>query len=228
MANEYSDTWFRVFLDSTDIQQTTREVNFICRHLPLAQFPSILDLCCGSGRHAHALALQKYQVTGVDKQAFVLNQAREQTAPTITYLQHDMRRLDEVAGAFDGVLCLWQSFGYFDESTNQDVLHQIYRKLQPRGRFILDIYHRGFFEAHQGHREYTHNDERISSLQTMQDKRLTVHISYEQRGKADVFDSTLAIFIFQKNKRLLSSRVRFKESDILRSNPGGSRSCQIQ
>jgi SAM-dependent methyltransferase len=45
-----------------------------------------------------------------------------------------------------------QGFGYFDDKTNANVLRQMAERLRPRGRLVLDFYHRGFFEGKDGER----------------------------------------------------------------------------
>lgn len=37
------------------------------------------------------------------------------------------------------------------------MLKQISQKLTPGGRFVLDLYHRGFFERRQGPRQFERN-----------------------------------------------------------------------
>jgi ubiquinone/menaquinone biosynthesis C-methylase UbiE len=41
---------------------------------------TVLDLCCGPGRHAVALAKRGFAVTAVDRTAFLLDQARARAA----------------------------------------------------------------------------------------------------------------------------------------------------
>ena len=65
--------------------------------------------------------------------------SRENAAKNATYIHKDMRQLGEVPGQFDGVLSLWQSFGYFDEATNRDVLRQMSEKLREGGRLPVNM-----------------------------------------------------------------------------------------
>jgi len=55
-ANDYSSVWFETFPASITGEQTRQETGFIERAMPLAEFPRLLDLCCGRGRHAIELA----------------------------------------------------------------------------------------------------------------------------------------------------------------------------
>src|SRR3954471_18402492 len=109
--NDYSPTWYELFLQPIALEQTERETAFVARWLPLPAYSAVLDLCCGPGRHARALAARGYRVTGVDTNAAALSAARRMSDATITYLDHDMRRLEELPGIFDAAICLWQSFG---------------------------------------------------------------------------------------------------------------------
>ena len=52
----------------------------------------ILDLCCGAARHALILAQKGFEVTGVDRSAFLLDKARQRTAGSnVELVQSDMR-----------------------------------------------------------------------------------------------------------------------------------------
>jgi hypothetical protein len=55
-----------------------------------------------------------------------------------------MRRLPLLNCKANPVLCLWQGFGYFDESTNHNVLKSVADILDFGGRLILDIYNHDF------------------------------------------------------------------------------------
>src|SRR5215470_9174503 len=55
---------------------------------------SLLDLCCGPGRHAVEFALRGFQVTGVDRTEFLLNKARkhaQESGASVEWVKADMR-----------------------------------------------------------------------------------------------------------------------------------------
>lgn len=187
IPNTYSPRWSQVFLLTHDAAQTQREVEFLRRQLPLPRFRRLLDVCCGVGRHAAPLIEAGYDVTGVDRDEHVLGEARHR-CPRGRFVQLDMRQLDRLTETFDAVICMWQSFGYFDAATNAEVLKQIGRKLKPAGRFVLDIYHREFFERNQGARRFERSGAAVTETKRMDGDRLTVRLDYESRGEADLFE----------------------------------------
>jgi SAM-dependent methyltransferase len=187
VAAEYSATWYQLFLESIAAEQTEREAAFVARWLPLPAYAAVLDLCCGQGRHARALAGRGYRVTGADGNAAALAAARRASDDSIVYLQLDMRCLDELPEVFDAVICLWQSYGYFDAATNTDVLRQIGRRLRPGGRLVLDIYHRGFFARNQGTRRFERDGRTIGETKRLDGDRLTVWLDYGPDRPPDTF-----------------------------------------
>ena len=188
MSNTYSDKWFYVFLRALSADATEAEAAFLARHLPQPHYHAILDLCCGNGRHARLLAAAGYRVTAVDSNRNLIQEAAARGREDIRYETLDMRRLCELQGDFDAVINLWQSFGYFDEEDNLEVLRQIRRKLSPRGRLILDVYHRGFFERHQGERQLDISGARVHEEKHVTGNRLQVLLTYAETGETDRFD----------------------------------------
>src|SRR5262249_24100095 len=121
---------YETFLESIPVETTRAEVSFIERQLPVNSFPVILDLCCGPGRHASALAERGYRILGVDVNERVVRDART-ACPSAAFEVCDMRSLDSLCRSFDGVVNLWHSFGYFDDETNLVVLRQVCAVLRP-------------------------------------------------------------------------------------------------
>jgi hypothetical protein len=63
-----------------------------------------------------------------------------------------MRRLDGLLETFDAVVCMWASFGWFDDATNADVLAGFAERTRPGGVVVLDLYDPAFFRLRQGTR----------------------------------------------------------------------------
>jgi SAM-dependent methyltransferase len=165
-----------------------REVDFICRQLPQPRFRRILQLHCGDGLHALELSRRGYQTIGTHKSNLTLNGARIGQDPRVQIIVEDMRSLAHPPGSLEAVLFLWQSFGFFSERSNRDILRQIRTLLQPGGRLIMDLYQPSFFERQIGTRQYLVGDTMVTEKKTMRGSRLNVVISYDGQREPDVFD----------------------------------------
>jgi SAM-dependent methyltransferase len=139
VANEFPAIWFDTFLSSGTETPVDRELDFIQRHLPLAQYPRLLDVPCGIGRHAGPLARLGYHVLGVDRSESALGTARRDH-PEAEYRAADLFELPALNTTFDAVLCLWHSFGYGNSDENRQVLDDMRRIVRPGGRVLLDLY----------------------------------------------------------------------------------------
>jgi SAM-dependent methyltransferase len=117
-------------------ERTRREVEAVQR-IARAQFgdrrPRILDVPCGGGRHARALAARGFEVVGLDLQEGALATLRPLPCAVA-----DMRRLPVASGSFDLVLNLWNSLGYFlEEAEDLAALCEFRRVLRPGGLAVV-------------------------------------------------------------------------------------------
>lgn len=72
---------------------TDQEVAFLVEHLGLRPGHRVLDVGCGPGRHAHALARLGVEVVGVDVSARFVDLARRDAPPGATFVLGDARDL---------------------------------------------------------------------------------------------------------------------------------------
>jgi SAM-dependent methyltransferase len=147
--NSYSRHWFEFFHAPIGEERTVREVNFICSVAPVPEFRRVLDLCCGMGRHARALVLRGYAVTGVERDTDAIAKARELSEGP-EYVEADVREYQPAASAFDIVIVMSQSFGFFDNETNRELLGRLAGGMRLGGRIVLDLWSPDFFNVHQG------------------------------------------------------------------------------
>ncbi|MHC4932536.1 MAG: class I SAM-dependent methyltransferase [Planctomycetota bacterium] len=93
----------------------------------------LLDLACGAGRHARALAGLGHRVVGLDLSRDLLGEAEE-----VPRVRADMRA-PPFLGPFDAATSFFTSFGYFDEAGNRETLQAVAKALRPGGGFLLDF-----------------------------------------------------------------------------------------
>lgn len=186
-SHQYSPAWYATFLETIPASQTASEVAFISRQMPLASHASILDMCCGPGRHANPLAHAGYRVLGIDSNTAALAQARAMAHNTAAYRQGDMRSLDELGQQFDGVINLWASFGYFDDATNEAVLRQIAGVLRPGGRALIDVYNRDYMHKLAESETTERGGTVVSTRRSWLGNRFRVRLAYSS-GASDEFE----------------------------------------
>ena len=112
-ADDY--LWFYGFDEARDAADAADAL----RALDAPAGAALLDLACGDGRITDLLAERGYRMTGLDRDARFLELAREDAARrgvAVDYVKGDMRSLPWTE-AFDGILCWFTAFGYFDEET---------------------------------------------------------------------------------------------------------------
>lgn len=105
----------------------------------------VLDLGCGTGRHAIHLAKRGNEVTGLDLSANMIEHAKKNALSAqqnVMFLKGDMADLSPFADCtFDFVICLYQSFGYVPtKGKRAQVAREVHRVLCPGGTAIFDVY----------------------------------------------------------------------------------------
>ena len=182
--NSYSDRWFKFFHAGIAEARTTQEIDFVCGCAPLPSFRRVVDVCCGMGRHARALCSRGYSVTGVERDAAAIAKARE-LAGGPSYIQADVRDYQPDICAYDLAVVMSQSFGYFDATTNRDVLRRLATGVRAGGRVVLDLWSPEFFASHQGQRDLELQNGIVREKKHVQDDRLFVHLDYPDGGHDD-------------------------------------------
>lgn len=178
MPNAYSADWYEIFLDSIPAPITDSEISFVERQLPRAEFPFLLDLCCGSGRHAAELSNRGYDVLGIDRNESAIRRARA-SCPQARFEVRDMRDIRSIDRAFDAVLNFWHSFGYFDDETNTDVLRQMCELVRPGGKAIVDLYNRDYFAGLPDQELAERGGRRIRTRRSWKGLRHHIRLDYD-------------------------------------------------
>jgi 2-polyprenyl-3-methyl-5-hydroxy-6-metoxy-1,4-benzoquinol methylase len=122
-------------------QGTLQEVTFIEQEIGFDKTKRILDVGCGTGRHAIELAKRGYIVTGVDLSESQLIRAREKAAEAKVNVQFELgdARALRFKNEYDVALTLCEGgFALMEtDEMNFAILHGAARALKPGGIFIL-------------------------------------------------------------------------------------------
>lgn len=115
-------------------------VDSLLRELGIAR-GRVLDVACGTGRHAAEFARLGWNVTGVDLSDSLLEHARL-NAPSAQFFRQDMRSLDVPGRPFDAVTCLFDSIGYpLDDEGVEATLRLARHHLRSDGALVVEFLH---------------------------------------------------------------------------------------
>lgn len=113
--------------------------------LPSGDDKTLLDLACGTGRHATEFASLGYSVTGVDYNPTLVERARmnaTERGVDARFLERDIRRLELGDERFGAVTCLFDSIGYL--LANEAIVQAFAsarEHLAPGGVFVFEFLH---------------------------------------------------------------------------------------
>lgn len=130
-------------MDEWAEDETTNLLTLISEDLDTVP-STVLDVGCGLGRHCLEFAAAGLEVTGIDISPDFIGRARERAATAnvaghTRFCELDMRELNALDVTFDLVVCLYNTFGYFDDDTNIDILRQMHDRLTPDGVCVLQV-----------------------------------------------------------------------------------------
>jgi ubiquinone/menaquinone biosynthesis C-methylase UbiE len=124
--------------------QTEQEVARVLTQTKAKAPLDVLDLACGTGRHAMVFAARGFSVTGLDYSRAYLREARnaaKEIRAAIRFVHGDMRDLRPhfAANSFGMVVSLFNSFGFFDRRRDDfKMLKAINRVLEPGGWLVIN------------------------------------------------------------------------------------------
>jgi 2-polyprenyl-3-methyl-5-hydroxy-6-metoxy-1,4-benzoquinol methylase len=199
-------------------QGTQGEVDFIEIEINFDKTKRILDIGCGTGRHAIELAKRGYYVTGIDLSESQLNRAIEKAKKgnlTINFLRADARYLD-FNNEFDVVIMICEgAFPLMEtDEMNFKILENARNALKPKGKLILTTLNALFplynsiekFMEEQGYKSKDHCFDLLTLRQTD-----TVEIT-DDSGKKKSITGICRLFIL---KVLVFTVVRWGNSVVM-------------
>jgi ubiquinone/menaquinone biosynthesis C-methylase UbiE len=140
----FSDFYLRAYAADEESEKAEAQALGAATLAGLEPGAELLDAPCGFGRHSIPLGRAGYKITGVDRSAALLGEARRRTGherwPKL--VQADYRELPFADASFDGALNLYSSLGYLSAEEDTHVLAEIGRVLRPGGRLVIETMHR--------------------------------------------------------------------------------------
>ncbi len=164
----FNEDYALIYRDRLSPDATEREAEFVVRALGLREGDRALDLACGHGRHAAALAKRGIILTGLDLNEDYLRVARdeaERAGVEIETVHADMRDIP-FTDEFDAVINMFTAFGYFDsEDEDARVLQAVANSLKTGGQFLLDTINREWVLSNYVQNEWRADDDGTTYLE---------------------------------------------------------------
>jgi ubiquinone/menaquinone biosynthesis C-methylase UbiE len=142
-----------------DKEEAGRQVGFLVERLDALlgmKSENVIDVACGTGRHALEFIRRGWTAVGIDLSEELLLEAKKelpQLGPEkqecLSYLLGDMRELPFEDHSFSLLTNFFTGFGYFDtDLEHQSLLQEWSRVVRPDGAVFIDYLNRDFVIEH--------------------------------------------------------------------------------
>ena len=118
---------------------TEKEIEFIVPYFNLQPGSKVLDLMCGYGRHAIALAKKGATVTAIDNLAEYIDEINKTAAADKLSIKTMRANVVEYKAedVFDLAICMGNSLNFFDAGDCSKILMNIADHLKPGGHLLI-------------------------------------------------------------------------------------------
>lgn len=135
----FDSPYYHILYSNRDDQDAREFIDNLLTLLHPKPHEKILDLACGKGRHSRYLNQKGYDVTGIDLSEQSISYAKQYENDHLHFDVHDMREVYRPE-AFDFILNLFTSFGYFENETENVVaLCAAAKSLKHGGKLVIDF-----------------------------------------------------------------------------------------
>ncbi|MDX2137388.1 MAG: methyltransferase domain-containing protein [Chloroflexota bacterium] len=143
---DFFDHYAPRYMDEPFVKATLAEVDFMIEHLQLVPGMRVLDVGCGTGRHAVELAKRGLHMTGVDISSGMLTHAQlaaEKAGVQVEWVHspadayQTTQPFDAVYSVCEGALSLLGADDSFDRDTR--VFARMFAALKPGGRALITV-----------------------------------------------------------------------------------------
>jgi SAM-dependent methyltransferase len=152
MGDWFRETFGAMYIElyaHRDDAEASRTVDLLEGAMALRPGSRVLDAPCGAGRHAREFARRGHAVTALDLSAPLLRCAAAGATRGMALVRADLRALPARDGAFDAVLNLFSSIGYFArDEDNRGTLRELARLCRRGGSVVVDFFNEPWLRRH--------------------------------------------------------------------------------
>ncbi len=132
----YKEIWRSLIPD----ELTVKEVDFMLPYFNLKPGDKVLDLMCGYGRHAIALAKKGIHVTAIDNLEYYISEINETADAESLPLKAVKESVlgYKIDGQYDLALCMGNSLNFFQAEDIVKLLTHVTAHLKPGGHLLIN------------------------------------------------------------------------------------------
>jgi len=191
-----------------DVTEAEKLVELIINKLNLQPGCKVLDMACGSGRHAIIFAQKGFDVTAVDLSKNLITAAEKNAAQSdvkINFVLSDILDFNSPT-KFQVALNLFTSIGYFeDDEDNFQVIIRANELLDVGGFFVLDYFNKNYLVDNLIPTSvYSDNGSRITQNRFIEGNRIRKNITFEYKGSVEEFYESVRLYSYEEIKSYLS------------------------
>ncbi|MBL0310654.1 MAG: methyltransferase domain-containing protein [Bacteroidetes bacterium] len=149
----FDSPYYHILYEHRNDEEAERFIHLLTEKLHVVHGSNILDAACGKGRHSKTLARLGFHVTGIDLSESNIAAAKKIEEKNLHFEEWDIREVYR-ENSFDYVFNLFSSFGYFEDTADdQQVVTSFAKSLKPGGTLVLDYINSQYAVKHIKARE---------------------------------------------------------------------------
>lgn len=211
----FTGLWLEVQKSMFSEKSSLMQTKFIINALKLRRKQKVLDIPCGNGRISNILSRKGIDVTGVDFNEQLLNEAKKEAVRRRFKSRFFNMNMYDITweNEFDAAICYWGSFGYFSDELNIRFLENVYSSLKKRGRLLIDTHvAESILPKFQEHGWIKVGDIYVleDRVYSVADSRINVEWTFIKKGKMETRQSSIRVYTYAELIQILKS-IGFKK-----------------
>lgn len=134
----YKDIWRTII----PAELTVKEADFMVQYFQLKPGSKVLDIMCGYGRHAIALAQKGIAVTAIDNLDDYIDEIKRTTSGEnlpVNAIKADVIKY-KIDDTYDLALCMGNSLNFFNAEDALHLLRNIHAHIKPGGHLLINTW----------------------------------------------------------------------------------------